>query len=371
MWSKGPIAEDSEEGVDYFVVAEREVPKGTTKVSLTFTVPEAPYGKNYVQLRRTYRPEDLYGFLFTVLPDIKAAPSPVSPGSTVSVKGTGFPTNGNIKLEFDGKDTELDITSNGLGSFSAPFIIPETTAGNHDFKAIFGGALAESAAASFNVRPTISLDPELPEIGQEVTVTGHGFAINSTTSLKFDDVAISDSPPTDDNGSFTFAFKVPETSESKHTAVVTDKAGNTAKFGMSLEGEPPPTPNPTTPIQEKNGWFGPQLVTFTWAEVSDPSGVTYVLEMGDNLYFFPLQPGMRKTGLTKPNLAVKLGPGTYYWRVKAIDGAGNESEWGLAPYPIKIGFFSSWYLVIGAIIFLVVLILIIRAFFRRIREYYK
>ena len=368
MWSKNPIAE---ENTDYVVVAEGEVPRGTTKVSLTFTVPEAIYGKNYVQLRRTWRPEDLYGFMFTVLPDIKATPSPVSPGSTVNVKGTGYPASRNVTLEFDGEDTEIDITSNGLGSFSTTFIVPDTTAGNHDFKAAFGGALTESAAANFNVRPTISLDPGAPEIGQEVTVTGHGFAANSTISFKFDDLAISDFPPTDDNGNFTYAFKVPETSASKHTAVATDKAGNIAKFGMSLEDEPPPAPNTTTPIQEKGGWFGPQLVTFNWTEVSDPSGVSYVLEIGDNLYFFPLQPGMRKTGLTKTNLAIKLGPGTYYWRVKAVDGAGNESEWGLAPYPIKIGFFSSWYLIVGGLIFIIILVIIIRAFFRRIREYYK
>ena len=44
----------------------------------------------------------------------------------------------------------------------------------------FRAALTETAAASFTVRPTISLEPESPDIGQEVTVTGHGFAANST-----------------------------------------------------------------------------------------------------------------------------------------------------------------------------------------------
>jgi hypothetical protein len=368
LWSKTPIAEDTS---DYVVVKKGETPRDATKVTVTFTVPEATYGRNYVQFRRVWRPEDPYGFDFTVVAGLKVSPTPVSPGAKVTINGDGFPANRDVKVEFDGNATELDIASNGLGTFSTTFTVPNTAAGNHEFKAVFGAALTEYAAASFNIRPTISLEPDAPEIGQEVTVTGHGFAANSTISFKFDDVAIGNSPPTDGEGSFTYTFKVPQTSETKHTAVATDKAGHIARFGMPLESEPPPVPNTTTPLQEKSGWFGPQLVTFNWAESSDPSGVSYILEIGDNLYFFPLQPGMRKTGLIKTNLAVKLGPGTYYWRVKAIDGAGNESEWGLAPYPIKIGFSSSWYLVIGAIVFVIVFILIVRAFFRRVREYYK
>jgi hypothetical protein len=368
LWSKTPITEDS---TDYVVVGEGEAPRDATKVTVTFTVPEATYGRNYVQFRRTWRPEDPYGFDFTVLAGLDVSPASASPTSKVTVKGNGFPTGKEIKLELDGKNTGLDITSNTIGSFSTPFTVPNTTAGSHEFKAIFGTALAEYAAASFTVRPTISLEPEAPEIGQDVTVSGHGFAADSTISLKFDDVDVTESPPADENGSFSYTFKVPQTSVSKHTVVASDKAGNTARFGMPLESEAPPTPNTSEPAQEKNGLFGPQAVTFNWTQVSDPSGVTYTLEIGDNLNFFPLAPGMRKTGLTKTSIAVKLEPGTYYWRVKAVDGAGNESGWGLAPYPIKVGSISSWYLAIGAIVFIIVLILIVRAFFRRIREYYK
>jgi hypothetical protein len=68
---------------------------------------------------------------------------------------------------------------------------------------------------------------------------------------------------------------------------------------------------------------------------------------------------------------MRLEPGTYYWRVKAIDGAGNESEWSLSPYPFQVGLFSGLYLAGGAVIFVIVFIFIVRAFFRRVREYYK
>jgi len=375
VWSKTPIVEGS---TDYIELTKGKFPRTTTAVTVTFTVPEATYGTSYVQYRRFSRPESPYGFTFTVLSDIKVSPSSGSPGSKVTIKGTGFPANKDVKLSFDGKDTALTISANGVGSFSAEFDIPNTIAGKHEFKATVENISIGDISASLQVSPAVSLEPAHPEIGGEVTLTGCGFAATSQVSIKYDDVSISssttDKPPTTDlNGSFGHKFKVPESSKDNHVITATDKAGNVATYGLPLESEPPPAPNTITPGEKEQrfGVFGSQLVIFTWTEVSDPSGVTYILEIDDNLSFFPLEPGMRKTGLTKPNCVMKLEPGTYYWQVKAIDGAGNESAWALSPYPFQVGLFSAWYLVIGGLIFVIIFILIVRAFFRRIREYYK
>jgi hypothetical protein len=246
-------------------------------------------------------------------------------------------------------------------------------AGRHEFKATVENMSLGDISANLNVGPTISLEPEHPEVGTEVTLTGCGFAARSEVAIKYDDVSITNSPTTDDSGNFSHKFTAPESSKDNHVITATDKAGNVATYGLLLEGEAPPMPSTITPGEKQNrfGTFGAQLVTFAWTDVSDPSGVTYILEIDNNLSFFPLEPGMRKTGLTKPGATVQLGPGTYYWRVKAVDGAGNESEWALSPYPFQVGLFSTWYLIIGGLIFAVVFILIVRAFFRRIREYYK
>ena len=376
MWSKTPIGEES---TDYIELTKGEFPKDTTKITVTFTVPEAAYGTNYVQFRRDYRPKEPYGFAFMVLPDIKVSPSSGSPGSKVTIKGTGFPANNKeVTLSFDGEDTALTISTNGVGSFSAQFAIPNTIAGRHEFKATVENIAVGNISASLQVRPTISLEPEHPEVGAEVTMTGCGFAAKSQVSIKYDDISIpsspTDKPPTTDlNGNFSHSFKVPESSKDNHVITATDKAGNVATYGLPLEGEAPPAPSTITPGEKEQrfGVFGPQLVTFTWTEVADPSGVTYTLEIDNNLSFFPLEPGMRKTGLTKPNCTIQLEPGTYYWRVKAVDGAGNESGWALSPYPFQVGLFSAWYLVIGGLIFVIIFILIVRAFFRRLREYLK
>ncbi len=369
LWSKKPIGA---EGTDYIVVAEGEVPRDTYKLEITFTIPEAAYGLNYVAIQRFGR-EDLFSFSFNVLPDIKVSPSSGSPSSKVAIKGTGFPANRDVKLSSDGKDTALTISANGVGSFSTEFAIPNTIAGKHEFKATVENVYTGDIIASLQVSPAVSLEPAHPEIGGEVTLTGCGFATTSQVSIKYDDISISNPPTTNDIGSFTHKFKVPESSKDNHVITATDKAGNVATYGLPLEGEAPPAPNTITPgeKQQRFGTFGSQLVIFTWTEVSDPSGVTYILEIDDNLSFFPLEPGMRKTGLTKPNCIIQLEPGTYYWRVKAVDGAGNESEWALSPYPFQVGFFSTWYLIIGGLIFVIIFILIVRAFFRRLREYLK
>jgi len=378
VWSKTPLSKDSVECSTevlpscYTVVNKGENPHDTKTITVSFTIPEASYGTNFVQFQRSYRPESPYGFSFSVVPSLAVTPSTATPGSTVTIKGTGFPAkNKDIKVSFDGNETNLSILTSALGSFTGEFTIPDTMAGNHEFKAIDENLSFGDVTTSLQVGPTISLQPEQPEIGAEVTLTGWGFAARSTVAIKYDDIAVSDSPTTNDTGNFTDKFKVPESSTDTHIITATDRAGNVATFGLPLEGTAPSVPNPISPAQARFGWFGSQPVIFTWSEVSDPSGITYSLEIDNSLRFFPLEPGMRKTGLTKPNCVMRLEPGTYYWRVKAIDGAGNESEWSLSPYPFQVGLFSGWYLAIGAIIFVIVFIFIVRAFFRRVREYYK
>ncbi len=383
VWSKGPITQDSVECSDevlpscYTIVAKGEYPRDTKNITASFTIPEAAYGTNFVQYLRSYRPENPYGFSFQVAPDLIVTPSTGIPHSTVTIKGTGFPAkNKDINVTFDGKDTNLGIVTSELGSFNVNFTIPETMAGSHQFQAIDENLSFGDVTTNLQVDPVISLQPEHPDIGAEVTLIGYGFAARSTVSIKYDDIVVSNSPTTDDTGNFSEKFNVPESPADNHVITATDRAGNVATYGLplkgGLEGTAPSAPTPVSPVDERFGWFGSQTVVFNWTGCNDPSGITYTLEVNrDNISFFPLEPGMRRTKLTEPNYVMNLEPGTYYWRVKAIDGAGNESEWSFSPYPFQVGFFSGLYLAGGAVIFLIVFIFIVRAFFRRVREYYK
>ena len=350
-------------------------PDKVSEITIHFIVPEAAYKAGGYLLSfysQTVNPQGgpAYSVLFKVLPGVQISPSSASPGTTVTIKGTGFAADDDIDLSLDGKAIDMDIETNELGSFTAEFTIPDAIAGTHQFKATPKRVFATEVTASLKVVPNISLEPQLPEIGGEVTVTGCGFAASSNVSVEYDGLMMANSPKTDSLGNFTYAFNIPETPEADHEILVTDGAGNTATWGLPLEGTAPEAPNTISPRGQRFGWFGSQVVAFTWTDVDDPSGVTYTLEIADNLNFFPLAAGMRKADLTQPACIATLDPGTYYWRVKAVDGAGNESQWTLSPHAFKVGFFSVAYLLIGGSICFLVFLFIIRAFFRRIKEFY-
>jgi hypothetical protein len=69
------------------------------------------------------------------------------------------------------------------------------------------------------------------------------------------------------------------------------------------------------------------IPTFTWTTVSDPSGVTYSLQVDNDDNFS--SPEIDATGLTENayTLTVALSDDNYSWRVRAVDGANNSSDW--------------------------------------------
>jgi hypothetical protein len=135
------------------------------------------------------------------------------------------------------------------------------------------------------------------------------------------------------------------------------------------------------------GLLGTQTVPFKWSGVSDPSGITYTLEVADNYAFLPTGLIIKRTGLTDTSCALDIAPGTYYWRVKAVDGADNESEWSYVPYEFvvaelsnfmhefiellkRVRFFSILGFIIGGLVVLRIIVLLVRAWLRRRRGYY-
>jgi len=145
-----------------------------------------------------------------------------------------------------------------------------------------------------------------------------------------------------------------------------------ATWQLPVESSPPTTPTPVSPTSDRLGVMGSQPVTFTWMPAKDESGgaVTYNLEVADNLNFFPLMPGMRKTNINDTQVTLNLDPGTYYWHVQAVDPTGNKSKWALSPYAFQVGLINMWLVVGASMVLLVIFILLLRAFIQRIRGYY-
>ncbi|MFA5858223.1 MAG: FlgD immunoglobulin-like domain containing protein [Elusimicrobiota bacterium] len=91
------------------------------------------------------------------------------------------------------------------------------------------------------------------------------------------------------------------------------------------DSTPPPMPALVSPAnasaQSSNN------ITFDWSDVTDPSGVTYEVQIDNNADFS--SPAVNQTALAVSTYAntVALGNGTFYWRVRAKDGKSNYSSW--------------------------------------------
>ena len=297
------------------LLSQGNVPLRSYSINISFTVPEAEFGVNYVQYLRLGH-NDPYGFQFNVKPRLIIIPDSARTGTTVTISGSGFPGDDEAVLKFDGELTDVNITTNDTGSFTAQFTIPDTVAGNHEIIVDTPNLLTDTARATLNI-----ISPPPPP------------------------------PP-------------PEEPENENEDP--DEPDNSPAF-TPTDIEPPAKPATVMPEAHRVGFWGHEEVPFIWNGVSEPN-VTYTLEIADNFNFYPLQPGMKKTQLTQTSCTVGLDRGTYYWRVQAVDSAGNEGEWANSPYAFQVGLIPVWIFAIVAAILLLIMILLIRAAFRRTKQ---
>ena len=312
------------------VLARGHVSAGSTSVAASFTIPEAEYGIHYIQFRQ---PGGVVPFQFFVNPGLKVSPPSVRSVSTVTIIGQGFPAEAGGRLTFDGKSTNLTIITNDVGSFTKEFTIPAAASGEHELIVTTEYPLA-TANAKLEVLPTTTSGNKTPD-------ADNGMPSHSITDN-------SPQPPADTT--------------------------------------PPPRPGPLSPMGHRFGLLGNQTVSFSWSGVSDPSGITYTLEVADNYDFLSASHIISKTGLTETSYSIDIAPGTYYWRVKAVDGAGNESDWSYVSYEFvvaelsdlvqqfigllnRIKFFYILGFIIGGFVILRIIVLLIQAWLRHRKEY--
>lgn len=101
---------------------------------------------------------------------------------------------------------------------------------------------------------------------------------------------------------------------------------------VTIDSTKPSTPTPLTP--GNNGYTTTNDFYFTWSDSSDNgSAVTYEFQSdGDGSFTSPWDSitngNSEQNNLTTPKIHSTGAPdGTYYWRVRAIDAAGNKSGW--------------------------------------------
>jgi hypothetical protein len=99
---------------------------------------------------------------------------------------------------------------------------------------------------------------------------------------------------------------------------------------FKIENIPPAAPALRAPNNESSGGlFGGFRPVTRWLRVEDPSGVTYTVQVASDPDFMDIV--VERNGLPNPSYALAeaeaLPRGKYFWRVKAVDGAFNESPY--------------------------------------------
>jgi hypothetical protein len=288
---------------------------------------------------------------FTVIPMITLNPTEQLTGGEVQVSGTGFARRGNIFITLNGKKvtaTPSPLSADHYGSFEGSFLVPTNESYGTE-KVEVSDNSGNKVQTQLAVRGGITLSPTTSltspgHVGTKLTITGTGFITGSEVDITYSNngETIPVATVTAENGTFWVAFTIPSSAAGSHT-ITASYGTNQATATFILESQAPPTPTPLTP--EAAGTAAARAY-FDWSDVSDDSGVSYTLQIAiDPDFNFIL---LNKVGLEASEytlskdeeLASSQKDAPFYWRVKAVDGALNESDWTY-PCLFYIGFSLS------------------------------
>jgi hypothetical protein len=305
---------------------------------------------------------------FTVEPKITLSPAQQEANKEVEVSGAGFGSKDAIILTLGGDRIETIpayIETDRRGSFRCIFSTPlYESAGPVKVEARdvdFNTAEAQlTLLAGVWLSPATSLDSP-GHVGLELTVHGVGFIANATVTITYGEdggVIAEFTTSANADGNFMVSFNVPPSVAGSHVITATDGT-STASSTFTMESEAPAVP---VPLEPKVAGTAEVEVYLDWEEVTDPSGVSYTLQVASDAYFDDVV--LEKEGLLYSEYVVtgeeKLDStekSAYYWRLKAVDGAFNEGEWSI-PALFYVGFFPMalpvwvWYIlgVLGALL---------------------
>ncbi|MEJ2739844.1 MAG: IPT/TIG domain-containing protein, partial [Dehalococcoidia bacterium] len=275
---------------------------------------------------------DVDDLTFSVLPGISITPTSGYAGEEIDITGTGFANNeNNIKVTFGGKVVGEDIDADDEGNWSTSIVVPPATNGDHVVDAYGNTTVAADVLNStFTIEPLITIKPREGSVGETIYVEGTGFSGKKDYTVTYGDATVSSSLTTDLDGSFSTSFPAPDNMSGDIKIVATDSEGVTASGVFSMETTAPPVPRIAAPKDGgRVGYIGDVKVTFDWTDVEDPSGVHYELEISTQSNFSTTL--LKVTDLNDSQYtlteAEALSHGEYYWRVRAIDDAGNASDW--------------------------------------------
>jgi hypothetical protein len=296
------------------------------------TIPESGNGVHILKAEDAADNLDTVGF--DTRQSIKIQPEEGTPGTEFVVTGSGFHAGASVSISLG--DKEIGVVHSGdNGSFMAPVVVPGGASGVYEVKADDGDV---RDYAGFTLTSAAGLSASGDYVGAQLAVTGNGFLPDSVVVVAYDGISIADSV-VGGGGSFTITFLAPRSKRGEHIVTATDGL-NTATMTFTMESSAPASPVVLSP---SDGCTTGKRLFFDWDDVRDPSGTLYQFEIAADAEFTDIVVSERallvsEYLLTEETPLPRMGNGgAYYWRVKAVDFAGNEGPWS-GVRSLRVGF---------------------------------
>ncbi len=151
-------------------------------------------------------------------------------GDEITVSGTGVTSGVVVSIYWDVVTTVGLISTtpaNPDGSYDAEFDIPDTIAGPHWIWVKDPNTGLTARSGIMYVKPVVEVSPTSGVIDDPITLTGGGFAPDTTVTVIFNDVDLL-TVDTDAWGAFTTSFDVPELGDLGYDVDAWDGNGYTA-----------------------------------------------------------------------------------------------------------------------------------------------
>lgn len=314
-------------------------------------------------------------------PQVHLFPLSGSVGDLITIYGSGFTPNQYMTFMADGVaifvyqtgwDGRMQVITDFSGAFgnsaatgrtalqpSVVFPIPTLIEGSHTIAAQDEAGNIEQA--TLTVVPKIMVSPLEGTVGANVRVYGTSMKPEIPITITMDSLPSREWGATTDKGGFFNTFiEVPDTHKGIYTINVNEGDVN-KEFSFIVEGEPPPAPNLLLP---KASSVTKQPIRFTWETVSDPSGVTYELQVSADPEFGKLL--LDEKNLTSleyvmteaEKISLSINGRVFNWRVRATDGIGQGGAWA-SPFTFTISHpWPAWvvYLCYGLGIMVIIII---------------
>jgi hypothetical protein len=294
------------------------------KFTRSYTVPAGTAGNH--RFTATNARGNTAEIAYKVIPDIVLNVNSGAPGEHINVRGTGFGATTSAVISLD-TTSVATVQTDALGSLETQFVIPQLTVATHYLKV--RDTLGNKIEVAFPVTPGAVLSNDTGSTGSPVTVNGNGFESGSSITVTYDDKPVG-TAIADRDGKFTVTFDIPSGNGGDHLIKVSDGV-TTREYSYTVETVPPPVPSPVSPADNT---LTSAFTTLNWQPVTDPSvPVTYILQISTDEAFTTVileksaLPGTQYILAVNEALTAEPPVSAYYWRVMAVDGAGNRGAW--------------------------------------------